>query len=76
MTEKIRDRTCPLCEQYIPNEVEQFEIKIGGNPRGVHVSCAKLIAEAFMNKMLSAAKREKRKKRKKQKRLETQNEAL
>lgn len=58
------NRTCPLCSQLVPTDVEQYLHQIGTENRVLHATCVKKLAEQYLNRMYENARRE-RKERKK-----------
>jgi len=61
------NRTCLLCEQFVPTDVKQYERKIGTEIRVIHETCAKSLAEDVLNVMYTETTKVRRKKKKKRK---------
>lgn len=69
------NKTCPLCEQLVPRDVEQYPHKISGEERTVHKSCVMKLVELYLNDMYKETKRI-RKRRKRRKKKEESGEQL
>jgi len=54
------NRTCPLCTQFVPTDVEQYLHQIGTENRVIHATCVKKLAEMYLNRMYTESKRSKK----------------